>query len=101
MSDKEGSILGSSDASVDVCRVFLKEPSHPKIRNLRNPFLVEQNVAGLDVSVDNAVRRVLVEIEQSTSNACYDLKPQFPIYLRSSVRSCEPKPLRVKKKTSL
>ena len=91
-------ILGSSDASVDVCCVLLKEPSHPKISNLRNPFLIEQNVASLDVSVDNAVRRVFVEIEKSSSNACYDLKPLLPVYPRSSVRFC--KPPRVKKRFS-
>lgn len=75
------SILGSCNASVDVCSVFLIEPSHSKISNLRNPFVIKQNVASLDVPMDDAVWGVFMEIEKSSSNASYDLKPQLPVYL--------------------
>ena len=81
-------ILGAGDAGVDVSCVFLIEPGHPKICNLRNPFLIKQNVASLDVPVDDAVWCVLMEIEQSSSNASYDLKPLLPVYLRSSIGFC-------------
>ena len=75
------SILGSGNASVDVCCIFLIEPSHPKISNLGNPFVIKQNVASLNVPMDDAVWGVFMEIEQPSSNARYDLKPQLPVYL--------------------
>lgn len=81
-------LLGSCDASVDVSYVFLIKSCHPKICNLWDPFLVEQNVSSFNVSVDDAVWCVFMEVEQPSSNACYDLKPLLPINLRFSVGFC-------------
>lgn len=77
-------IRGSCKAathSVNMCCVFLID-GHPKICNLRNPFLIKQIVPSLDVTVlDNTVWCVFMEIKQCLSNANYVLKPLLPVYI--------------------
>ena len=81
-------ILGTSDAGVDVRLILGEEAGHAEIGDLGDPLIVEQNVAGLDVAVDDAVVGVFVKVEQAPGDAAYYVVPSLPIKPLSFVRLC-------------
>lgn len=61
-----------------------EEAGHAEVGDLGHPPVVEEDVAGLDVTVDDGRVSVLVEVEQATRHADHDLVPPRPGQLRSS-----------------
>lgn len=72
-------LLGTGHTCVDVRFAFWEEAGHPEVRNLRDPLFVKEYVARLDVAVNDAVVRVLVQVEQAAGDARDDVIPPLPV----------------------
>lgn len=55
-------VLGASHSSVHMCLILRKKPSHPEVCYLWDPLLIEEDVASLDIPVDDAVMRILMQV---------------------------------------
>jgi hypothetical protein len=82
--------LLSSDhpSRVRVGAIAAEDPRHTEVRDLRVHVTVEEDVAGLEVPVNDLEPRVLVQVQKPACNTQYDVKPLRPVQLRRSSFIC-------------
>ena len=78
---REQSILGAGYTCVDLWLVFREEPGHPKVTYFWDPLLIKENIAGLDVPVNDTARRILMQVQQPPCHPHYDFMSPLPIQL--------------------
>ena len=78
--------LGADDTVGDgLSLVSAEDPREAEVRDLGVHIRVQQDVAGLKVTVDNFELGVFVEVLQTPSDAVYDPVPLVPIKLLTSL----------------
>jgi hypothetical protein len=83
-------LLGSDEGSRDGLRLVpAEDPGEAKVGNLGVHVGVEQDVAGLEITVDNLELRVLVEVLKASSDAVDDPVPLLPAQLLMSTEENE------------
>ncbi|KAB8110491.1 hypothetical protein EE612_047762, partial [Oryza sativa] len=73
--------VGAGDAGLDVGAAVAglrEEAGHAEVGDLGDPAVVEEDVAGLDVAVDDGRVRVLVQVQQPARHAHHHLVPPRP-----------------------
>ena len=78
--------VGAGDAGVDAGAAVAglwEETGHAEVGDLGHPPVVEEDVAGLDVAMDDGRVRVLVEVQQAPRHAHHHLVPPRPGQLRA------------------
>jgi hypothetical protein len=61
--------------------VSAEDPGEAEVRNLGVHVRIQQDVAGLEVTVDNFELGVFVQVLQASSDAVYDPVPLPPVQL--------------------
>ena len=73
-------LLCSDDpVGVGFGHVGTKDPGYAKIRDLGVQFFVEQNIAGLQISMDDAHPGVLVQVQEALGDALNYTQPLLPV----------------------
>lgn len=74
--------VGADGAGLDLAVLRREEAGHAEVSNLRGPILVQQDVAGLDVAMDDGGVSVLVQVQQPSRHPHDHLEPPVPVQLR-------------------
>lgn len=77
-----GDLQCAGKCSTKVCLVLGEEPGQAKITDLGLELVVQEDVAGLDVAMNDPQVRLLVQVLQTSRNANDDLMPGFPVQKR-------------------
>lgn len=78
-------------ASAVLMLISMKHPRQSKIRYFWVHFLIQKNIADLQIAVYNSEEWVAMEIEKSTSNSLNDIESRRPINLKFFLQICWPK----------
>lgn len=72
---------------VDLVLITAKDPRHAEIRNLGIHVMVQEDVAGLEITVHDAKPRVPVKVKKTSSDPFDNVEPRLPVQ--------EPSPRRI------
>jgi len=71
-------ILRAGDRGGDGLDVGAEDPGHAEVGDLGVHVAVQEDVAGLEVPVDDPEARVLVQVQQALRDAVDDAEPALP-----------------------
>lgn len=72
-------LQSSCESGAEICFVFREEPGQAKVTDLRLEFVIKEDVAGLDISMNNPQVWVLMQVLQSSSDPDNDLESSLPV----------------------
>lgn len=82
-------VLGADHAAgVDLVTLVLEDLGHAEVRDLGAHLVIEEDIAGLEVSVHHLQQRVLVQVQQSPRDPHDDVVPRRPPQLRALPLVC-------------
>ena len=73
---------------VVLCRVGAEDPGHAEVGDLGVEVLVQQDVAGLEITVDDAHPGVLVQVEEPLRDPLDYVQPLLPVQQLHLLLAC-------------